>query len=81
MEKEKENKSKKKKAPTTKSKAPTKRSTPVAPDAVPARKSALYTAPIEKVRLPATSTVVRRIGLSRAAPTRPLSPVKILKFD
>ncbi len=86
FEEEKENKI------IAKAKAPVKRATTVKssskPVAVnkattPVKRAAVNRkfSSIEKVRLPEGSGAIRRVGLSRAAPIRPLSPVKILKFD
>lgn len=36
---------------------------------------------MEKVKIPGQMSGPRRVGLSRSAPTRPLSPVKLKKFD
>ena len=40
----------------------------------------LYLA-MEKVKITGHMSGPRRVGLSRSAPTRPLSPVKLKKFD
>ena len=36
---------------------------------------------IEKVKIPGQSSGIRRVGLSKSAPIRPLSPVKLKKLD
>ena len=36
---------------------------------------------MEKVKIPGQMSGPRRVGLSRSAPIRPLSPVKLKKFD
>ena len=40
-----------------------------------------YFLAIEKVRIPGQPSGTRRVGLSRSAPNRPLSPVKLKKLD
>ena len=89
-EEEKENKKASTKASSAKRAASAKKTTAKAAavnkSSTPVKRSALSKkfASIDKVRLPSTgpsSGAIRRVGLSRSAPTRPLSPVKILKFD